>query len=215
MRTGARRPCLGLVRYGAGNTGAVASALEAAGAQVRPVDGPADLDAGGLDALVLPGVGAMAPAVEALRARGLWRPLLERAVADMPLLGVCLGMQLLFGPSAEGGAGLGLLPGETVRLEGVRVPHLGWAQVRPAAGAALFAAWPEPAYVYFAHSYGVAVVDDDLVAARTVADVRGAGGGIVAAVSRPPLFGVQFHPERSQGAGMAVLEAFCDAAVAA
>ena len=201
-----RGPVLGLVRYGAGNAGAVTAALEAQGASVRQVTDPWGLEDPGLSALVLPGVGAMPAAVEGLKERGLWRPLREKAAAGMPLLGVCLGMQLLFGPSEEGDAGLGLLPGRTARLQGRRVPHLGWARVAPKPGARLFSEWKDPSYAYFAHSYAVVDVPDAIVAARTEGEEE--GEGVVAAVSSGQIQGVQFHPERSQGAGMSVLAGF-------
>lgn len=209
-----RAAVIGLVRYGAGNAGAVTAALESLGAQVRQVASAESLSDPALSALVLPGVGAMPAAAEGLRGRGLWQPLRRRALDGLPLLGVCLGMQLLFGPSEEGEAGLGLLPGRTVRLTGRRVPHLGWACVAPVGtGSGLFAGWTDPAYAYFAHSYAVADLPDALVAARTVGEDE--GQGIVAAVAEGNVYGVQFHPERSQGAGMAVLEGFLALAASA
>jgi glutamine amidotransferase len=198
-------PTVGLIRYGAGNTGAVRAALASLGARVRDVPDAEALADPELSALVLPGVGAMPAAAAELRARGLWRALAERASAGMPLLGVCLGMQLLFGPSEEGGEGLGLLPGRSARLRR-RVPHLGWALVEPRERTGLFARWSGPAYAYFAHTYGVVEAPEGVVAARTPADED--GEGVVAAVAAPPLYGVQFHPERSQGAGREVLRAF-------
>lgn len=203
---------IGLVRYGAGNAGAVRTCLADLGATVREVADPAALADAALDALVLPGVGAMASAVEGLRTRGLWEPLRRRVGAGTPILGVCLGMQLLFGPSEEGGAGLGLLAGRTARVARRRVPHLGWARVVPRAGTPLFAAWTAPAYAYFAHSYGVVGLAEAEVAATTEADED--GEGVVAAVAADPIYGVQFHPERSQGAGRAVLQAFLERATA-
>lgn len=200
-------PVIGLVRYGAGNAGAVTAALEAQGASVRQVTDPWGLDDPAVSALVLPGVGAMPAAVQGLKERGLWQPLRDKVAAGgMPLLGVCLGMQLLFGPSEEGDAGLGLLPGRTVRLRGRRVPHLGWARVAPDRAAGLFSDWKEPSYAYFAHSYAVVDVPEDMVAARTEGEEE--GEGVVAAVASGQIHGVQFHPERSQGAGLAVLARF-------
>ncbi len=204
---------MGIVRYGAGNAGAVAAALRSLGAEVVDVADRAALLEPSLDGLVLPGVGAMPSAAAELRMRGLWQPLRERVGAGIPLLGVCLGMQLLFGESDEGDAGLALLPGRTARLRDRRVPHLGWASVAPSPGAILFSRWQGPAYAYFAHSYGVVDVPDGLVAARTTGE--GEGDGLVAAVACDRVFGVQFHPERSQGAGLAVLGGFLERAVAA
>lgn len=201
-----RRPAIGLIRYGAGNTGAVRTCLADLGAVVRDVTDADSLADPSLDGLVLPGVGAMASAAEGLRQRGLWEGIGRRVAEGMPVLGVCLGMQLLFGPSEEGGEGLGLLAGRTALLARRRVPHLGWARVRPRPDAALFASWPHPAYAYFAHSYAVVDVADGQVAAVTDADED--GDAVVAAVAADPVYGVQFHPERSQGAGRAVLAAF-------
>lgn len=204
---------IGLVRYGAGNAGAVTAALESLGADVRQVTDAAGLSDPALSALVLPGVGAMPAAAEGLRSRGLWQPLRALVMGGMPLLGVCLGMQLLFGPSEEGEGGLDLLPGRSARLSGRRVPHLGWAQVAPAASdGGLFAGWTGPAYTYFAHSYAVVDLPESLVAARTAGEDE--EEGIVAAVAHGRVYGVQFHPERSQGAGMAVLEGFLAQAAA-
>jgi imidazole glycerol-phosphate synthase subunit HisH len=208
----ASRPVIGLIRYGAGNTGAVRTCLADLGATVREVVDSEALAAPGLDGLVLPGVGAMASAADEMRARDLWDSVRERALGGMPLLGVCLGMQLLFGPSEEGGEGLALLEGRSARLSRRRVPHLGWAQVVPRPGASLFAAWQAPAYAYFAHSYAVVDLPDGCIAATTAADED--GDGVVAAVAADPVYGLQFHPERSQGAGRAVLEAFLARAAA-
>jgi glutamine amidotransferase len=141
--------------------------------------------------LVLPGVGAAAPAMAALQRRGLDRAL---AASDAPLLGVCLGMQLLFQRSDEGGVGcLGLLPGRVVAIDWARqVPHMGWNDVVGDGARAV---------CYFAHSYAVDC-DNELVAATTPID----GRDVPTVVRSGRLGGVQFHPEKSAGDGRGMLE---------
>jgi len=201
---------VGIAYYGAGNIGALTRALERVGAQVTLVRRPEDMEA--MDAMVLPGVGAMASAVEALEASGLADALRAWAAQGAPLLGVCLGMQMLVGASEEGGRGLDLLPGRTARLASRRVPNLGWCRVTPTPGAALFATWPGPSYAYFAHSYAVTDVASEALAAVGEADPGPDGAGVpfVAALAAGHVWGVQFHPERSGPAGQAVLAAFVD-----
>jgi glutamine amidotransferase len=154
------------------------------------------------DVLVLPGVGAAAPVAERLRSLG-WDEVLRRwAKENRPLLGICLGMQLFFGVSEEGGRGLELLPGRVVALPpGLPLPHMGWNTVRARRrGDALF---PEgvPDQYYFAHSFVVAPDDPDTVVATTLYGVE-----FPAAVRRGAMVGVQFHPEKSAEAGQRFLE---------
>lgn len=201
---------VGIAYYGAGNIGALTRALEHVGAEVTVVRRPEEMAA--VDAMVLPGVGAMATAMAALEADGLVDGLRTWADEGRPLLGVCLGMQMLVGASEEGGRGLGLLAGRTARLASRRVPNLGWCRVTPKPGTALFAGWPGPSYAYFAHSYVVTDVAPEAVAAVAEADPGPDGSGVpfVAAVAADHVWGVQFHPERSGPAGQAVLAAFVD-----
>jgi glutamine amidotransferase len=192
-----------------GNLASVAKALERAGAAVRLAASPAALREA--DAVVLPGVGAFRDAVRRLDEAGLSDALRERIAAGVPFLGVCLGLQLLFESSAEGGRwpGLGVLGGTVERLRTtLKVPHIGWNDLewRPAGGGR-GRALPAPAVVYFVHSYAAVPADPGVVAATT-----DYGGPVVAAVARDNLWAVQFHPEKSSRVGLALLANFVDLA---
>jgi len=192
-----------------GNLASVAKALERAGATVTVSDAPATVGAAG--AVVLPGVGAFRDAMARLDASGLGAAVAGRIAAGVPFLGVCLGLQLLFESSAEGGRlpGLGVLRGTVERLETtLKVPHIGWNTLewRPA-GAAMAAGLPDPAAVYFVHSYAAVPADPDEIAALT-----DYGGPHVAAVARDNVWAVQFHPEKSSAVGLRLLRSFVTAA---
>ena len=197
---------IAIVDYGMGNLRSVQKALERVGAAATVTDDPAALDAA--QGIVLPGVGAFGDAMDNLRARRLVEPLLRQAADGKPLLGICLGMQLLFDESEEMGRhrGLGLLPGRVVRFaEGdLRVPHIGWnrLQVR-ASHAPLLAGIPDGAYVYFVHSYYVSAEDPADVLATTEYGLE-----FASVVGRGMVFGVQFHPEKSQDVGLRLLTNF-------
>ncbi|MDQ3067934.1 MAG: imidazole glycerol phosphate synthase subunit HisH [Actinomycetota bacterium] len=185
-----------LADYGAGNLRSVCAALERAGAAPEISIDPDTVR--GAPLTVIAGVGhvesaarGLAPVTEALR---------ERVAAGRPVLGICVGMQLLFGASEEGGEGLGLLAGSVRRVRAPRVPHMGWNTLALTRPSALLEGL-DGADVYFAHSYAAAPDDEELA----VAEVDH-GGPIVAAVESGPLAGVQFHPERSAAAGARVLE---------
>jgi imidazole glycerol phosphate synthase glutamine amidotransferase subunit len=189
---------VGIVDYGVGNHSSVRHALGTLGFRCRVSDDPRVLDACNL--LVLPGVGAFKPAMEALRARGLDRYLLGEAGKGRPLLGICLGMQLLAERSYENGAepGLALVPGE-VRALGAAEWHIGWNTIDRASADPLF----EPSFgraFYFNHSY---VYDGprEFHVAQTVA-----GAPFASAIRRGSIVGLQFHPEKSQADGRALLE---------
>ncbi len=202
-------PRLVVVDYGMGNLASVAKALERAGAAVTVSDAPAAVRAAG--AVVLPGVGAFRDAMARLDASGLGAAVVDRIAAGAAFLGVCLGLQLLFESSAEGGRlpGLAVLRGTVERLQtGLKVPHIGWNTLewRPA-GAAMAAGLPDPAAVYFVHSYAAVPRDPALVAA-----VTDYGGPHVAAVARDNVWAVQFHPEKSSAVGLRLLRNFVAAA---
>jgi glutamine amidotransferase len=200
------RPVVAVVDYGAGNLVSIDQALTTVGAEVRIVrDGEAIR---GADALVVPGVGAAAPAMARLDRRGLVEPIRAWLAADRPFLGICLGLQLLFETSDEDGAAtLGVLPGRTVRLEDApTLPHIGWNQVERTREHALFDGIADGADFYFVHSYagepaGGETSDEVLASTEH-------GRRFVSAVARGPLLGVQFHPERSGADGLRLLTNF-------
>ena len=192
-----------VVDYGASNIKSIVRGLERAGAQVRVARTPAEME--GADGLVLPGVGAAGAAMHGLHERGLAEPLCAAIGRGLPFLGVCLGMQLLFGPQEEDDAtGLGLIAGRVRRLHGVKVPHMGWNSVEGLAeNAGPLAGLPPNAYAYFVHSYHLAGgAPGDVLASADY------GGRIVAMVGRDNLLGTQFHPEKSQAAGLALIANF-------
>ena len=181
--------------YGGGNLRSVCSALDRAGADPAISGDPAEA----LDAplVVIAGVGHVASARAGLGP--LADVLRERVAAGRPVFGICVGLQLLFGASEEGGAGLGLLRGPVRRLRAPTVPHMGWNTLAARRSTTLLAGI-DGADVYFAHSFAADPEDD--VATALVEH----GGSIVAAVESGPLAGVQFHPERSGAAGARTLE---------
>ena len=205
--TGAR-PRVGIVDYGAGNLVSIEQALGVVGAEavfVRHAD-----DLAGIEALVVPGVGAADPAMRRLARARLVDPILGWIAAGRPYLGICLGLQLLFDGSDEDGAEtFGVLPGRTVRLEDApTLPHIGWNQVEREREHPLLAGIDDGADFYFVHSYaGLPEAGDpsadDVVVARTVH-----GRPFVSVVARGPVLGVQFHPERSGRDGLRLLHNF-------
>jgi glutamine amidotransferase len=199
---------VGVVDSGLSNLDSVRRALEVCGASVVVAREPDDLD--DVERVVLPGVGAFGDAMVRLKATGFVVALRELAATDdVPILGVCLGMQLLATTGEEFGEhhGLGLVPGAVVKIRpqpGERIPHIGWNEVRPTRPGTLFEAVDGKDF-YFVHSYHF-VPDDpaDLTATTPFA------GGVAAAVGRGLVQGTQFHPEKSQAAGFAVLRAFLE-----
>jgi len=183
--------------YGGGNLRSVSSALARAGCEpVVSIDGVEVREAA---LAVIAGVGHVESAARGLAAQGLDEAIVDRAAAGRPVLGICVGMQLLCGESEEGGRGLGLLDAPVRRLRSRRVPHMGWNTLRPTRPSVLLDGL-EDDDVYFAHSYAV----DPAAADVTVAQVEH-DGVVVAAVESGPLAGVQFHPERSGVAGARLL----------
>jgi glutamine amidotransferase len=198
-------PRVAVVDYGMGNLASVAKALARSGADVRVTQSAAEVrDAAGV---VLPGVGAFRDAAARLEQTGLGQAVLERIAAGTPFLGVCLGLQLLFESSGEGGRwpGLGVLPGSVELLPtSLKVPHIGWNDLEwGPAGAGMARGLPAPPIVYFVHSYAAQPADPSVVAATT-----DYGGPVVAAVARENVWAVQFHPEKSSGVGLALLANF-------
>jgi glutamine amidotransferase len=201
--TGGVRPPVALVDYGVGNLHSAAKALDRAGADVRVV--PAVADAHGAAGLVVPGVGAYGACLEGLGTAGGPAAVADWLAGGRPLLGICVGMQLLFEASEEGpvGGGVGALPGKVRRLGGgVKIPHIGWNQVTVRPGSRLFAGLPDGSRFYFVHSYAP---EPDGEAVAAVCDH---GGRFAAAVESQNLFGTQFHPEKSGHAGLRLLGNF-------
>ena len=190
--------------YGAGNLHSLAKALEGAGVRVRVE--PDAARAVETDVLVLPGVGAFGSAVERL-APG--RDAMRAAILDgLPTIGICLGMQLLFESSEEGGgAGLGVIPGQVTRLRAVRVPQIGWNSVEAVPDDSLFAE-SRLRMAYYANSYVCRPVDPAVVSAWTEHE----GDRFAAAVRVGRTVGVQFHPEKSSTDGVQFLRAFLESA---
>lgn len=193
---------IAIIDYGAGNLQSVANALTHLDVTHRVCRVPGDLtDA---DRIILPGVGHFGSAARHLAATGLLDAIRERAQAGMPLLGICLGMQLLFATSEEDGSvnGMSLYEGRVTRLKVSRVPHMGWNQVLSRRACPLVAQ-PQGHY-YFAHSFAVADVPPDLVVATASID----GSELPVIVGRGQCWGVQFHPEKSAELGLDMLKRF-------
>lgn len=206
MSDAAARPLVAVLDYGMGNRRSVQKALERVGAHVALTADPAVLRAA--EGIVVPGVGAFPLAMRRLRAAQLDEVIVQRAQTGVPLLGICLGMQLLFERSEEiePTAGLGLLRGEVRRLNAgsLRVPHIGWTEVRFERRHQLFAGLAQHGRpFYHVHSY-VAHPDDP---ADVLASAR-YGERFVTAVARANIIGVQFHPEKSSRDGLALLSNF-------
>jgi imidazole glycerol-phosphate synthase subunit HisH len=192
-----------LVDYGAGNLRSVENALREVGAAVEVTRDPVRVRAAGR--IVVPGQGSMPECAEAMRRSGVADALVEAIRAGRPVLGICVGLQILFerGEEAGGARGLGILPGTVARLPaGVKLPHIGWSRVRATPSCPPLLRPLDGQYLYFAHSYAAP------------ADARGAallcdhGRTYCAALADGKLFGVQFHPEKSQKVGLALLERF-------
>ena len=200
---GPRPPVVAVLDYGAANMVSIEQALVAAGARGVVAADAAALR--GVDAIVVPGVGAAAPAMVHLRDRGLSEPLRDWVRGGRPCLGICLGFQLFFERSDEGDAeALGLLAGRTTGLEDApTLPHIGWNTVEAVRPHALFDGIPDGSHFYFVHSFAPAPEDESIVLARTTH-----GRPFVSAVASGSLYGLQFHPEKSAEAGQRLLVNF-------
>ena len=199
-----------VVDYGFGNVRSVSKAMARSGLVPDVTADPAAVARA--DAVVLPGVGNFADAAASLRAKGLDHAIQDAIAASRPYLGLCLGLQLLFEESDEHGVtpGWGLLPGRVERFadrgsdgEPLRVPHIGWNRVRFRGEHPMLQDLPEEDCYYFVHSYRAVPSEEGQVVGE--ADY---GGPLAAAVASERIFAVQFHPEKSQGAGKRVLDAF-------
>jgi glutamine amidotransferase len=202
---------IGIIDYGMGNLYSVSKALERMNVEYFISEKPEELESA--QALILPGVGSFRDAMTILSRTGLSEFIKEQTAAGKPLLGICLGMQLLFEESEEGGLteGLGLLQGRVVRFPGVsengelyKVPHMGWNKLNIHQPSFLIEGVNE-GFVYFVHSYYVDTLDKEAVIASSSYFVE-----VPAVVGRKNVFGTQFHPEKSSQTGLAILKNFVD-----
>lgn len=198
-----------IIDYGVGNLFSLRSSLRAIGIDADYTGNPAEIRKA--DKLILPGVGAFRDAREALRSTGLDRVVQEEAGKGKPLMGICLGMQMLFDRSYEYGEyeGLGLIPGEIVPMEGripkdLPIPHIGWNELMLKQSSPLMKNTANGDYVYFVHSY-YAETPAEYVIATTDYGVE-----MTAAVQKDNVSGCQFHPEKSSEVGLSILKAFCE-----
>lgn len=193
-----------ILDYGVGNLRSVEKALEHIGARATISSDPDE--ARSADGLILPGVGAFPKAMERIRERGLDELIVERRDARVPVLGICLGLQLLFGSTTElGGAeGLGLLPGEVNGLDapGLKIPHIGWSPVRWEKQSRLIEGIDPETPFYLVHSFAPRPEPGDLLGTAAY------GARFACAAERGNVFGVQFHPEKSSAAGLRLLSNF-------
>lgn len=197
---------IAIIDYDAGNIKSVEKALLALGEQVTVTRDPGEIL--GADGVVLPGVGAFGDAMARLESYRLVTTIGQVAERRIPLLGICLGLQLLFESSEEspGVRGLGLLPGKIVRIPddgGLKVPHIGWNDLSFPRKGRLFRDLPENSYVYFVHSYYLQAREEQIVTATTQY-----GALIHASVEKDNVFACQFHPEKSSGVGRKILQNF-------
>lgn len=197
-----------IINYGMGNLGSARRSFEECGAQVLVSEDPADVKIA--ERIVIPGVGAFAEAMRRLQRRGWDEVLREVAFRDrLPVLGICLGMQLLADIGEEGQpmTGLGLVAGRVIRLSNMgneeRIPHVGWNEVYPVGESDLFHKIPPGSDFYFVHSYHFVPDSQESILANTPYC-----GGFVSAVHNANIFGVQFHPEKSSKIGFQLIRNF-------
>lgn len=200
---------IGIIDYGMGNLRSVQKALEQLATPARIVTTPDQLPA--LDGVILPGVGAFRDAITELHRQGFPGAITDYVASGRPLLGICLGMQLLFDRSFEDGehAGLGLIAGNVVRFQpeaGLKIPHMGWNALEIVQPSPLLEGIATGDYVYFVHSYHVQPEDPRVIAART----RHGNQSFVSIIARDNVYATQFHPEKSQSVGLRLLRNFSD-----
>ena len=200
---------IAIIDYGVGNLFSLCSSLERIGADAVVTDDPDVIRKA--DKLILPGVGAFADAAQKLRTSGLGALVKEQAAAGKEIMGICLGMQMLFEKSYEFGEheGLGLLRGSVVPMEGkipqqLKIPHIGWNALHFCKDSKLLRYIKEGDCVYFVHSFYAEGCDDSLIATAEY------GRELTAAVQKGNIMGCQFHPEKSGQVGLNILRAFCE-----
>jgi len=198
-----------IVDYGVGNLFSLKSSFAAIGAEIVVTDSPDVLKAA--DRIILPGVGAFGDAAEELRQTGLDKVLKELAAQGKPLMGICLGMQLLFDKGYEYGEheGLGLISGNVKPIadvipKGLKIPHIGWNELNFKADCPLFKYLNKGDCVYFVHSFYAADCDQSVIATAEY------GAHLTAAANKGNVYGCQFHPEKSGNVGLNILRAFCE-----
>jgi glutamine amidotransferase len=197
---------IAIIDYQMGNLRSVQKGFEKVGHAATITSDAAEIARA--DKVVLPGVGAFGDAIAELKRRDLIGPIRDVVAAGKPFLGICLGMQLLFDTSYEGGTheGLGIVPGEVVKFNlpaEYKVPHMGWNQLQFRNPSPLFAGLTDGVYCYFVHSYYVVPKDRTVIAAET-----DYGGPFCSVIRRDNLFATQFHPEKSQRDGLKMLANF-------
>ncbi len=193
-----------IVDYGAGNLRSVQKAVEYNGADAQITSNPVDVEKA--DKIIFPGVGAFGKAIEKIDALKLRSPLIQFIGTGKPFLGICLGLQLLFGNSEEnpGVPGLDVLKGSVKRFSrSLKVPHLGWNVLIKKKHSSLWNGIPENSYFYFAHSYYISPVENEIIIGESEY-----GLNFPVAIQKDNLYGLQFHPEKSQKYGLEVLKNF-------
>ena len=200
---------IAIINYGVGNLFSLESSFNAINQDVKIITNPDDLAHS--DRIILPGVGAFEDAAKKLFASGMAAPLIEQAHSGKPILGICLGMQLLFTTSYEFGEhrGLDLIPGSVRAISeiipaGLKIPQMGWNALDIRKPGGVLANTPDKSHVYFVHSYA-AFCDDEFITATT-----NYGADLTASVQNGNIYGVQFHPEKSGSTGLDILRAFCE-----
>lgn len=197
---------IALIDYGIGNLRSVQKALEHVGAEVTLTEDPKVILAA--DKVVLPGVGAFGDGMKGMRERGLVEVVKEIVRVETPLLGICVGMQLLFEESEEMGrhAGLGILPGAVKKFppSKLKIPQTGWNEIVPKKASVLFEQLAAGSFAYFNHSYYCAATPEDTLA------VTDYGFDYPSIVGRERVYGIQFHPEKSQSVGLKLLKNFVE-----
>jgi len=206
---GAEKIMIAIINYGVGNLFSLESSFNAIGQDVKVTSNSEDLVKA--ERIILPGVGAFEDAAKKLKSSGLAEPLLEEVKKGKPILGICLGMQLLFSKSFEFGEyeGLNLIPGSVryigeVIPDGLKIPQIGWNSLQLGVTNEKSIIKNNGEYVYFVHSYA-AFCDEKFITATT-----NYGSDLTAAVQNKNVYGVQFHPEKSGNAGLNILRAFCE-----
>lgn len=201
---------IGVIDYGGGNLQSVLNVLKFLGHDGALVSSPSDLEK--IERLVFPGVGSFGDCIENLDAKQLRDPIVDWLKSDRPFFGICLGYQVLFERSAESpeAKGLGVFEGEVVKFSedsGLKVPHMGWNEVTPLdRGSDAWKGTPDPLFLYFVHSFFPKPADEGLVNSRT-----DYGGEFASSIATGNTFAGQFHPERSQDAGLQLVRNFIEA----